>query len=41
LAIYGHAFKDKAVARLLPPDRAALEVVARLEALITIAAMIN
>jgi transposase-like protein len=29
LARYGQAFKDKAVARLLPPESAALEVVAR------------
>lgn len=27
--LYGQAFKDKAVARLLPPESAALEVVAR------------
>lgn len=29
MARYGQAFKDKAVARLLPPESAALEVVAR------------
>ena len=29
LARYGQAFKDKAVARLLPPESAALELVAR------------
>jgi transposase-like protein len=29
VARYGQAFKDKAVARLLPPESAALEVVAR------------
>jgi len=29
LARYGQAFKDRAVARLLPPESAALEVVAR------------
>jgi transposase len=29
LARYGQAFKDKAVARLLPPESAGLEVVAR------------
>ena len=29
MARYGQAFKDKAVARLLPPESADLEVVAR------------
>lgn len=29
MARYGQAFKDRAVARLLPPESAALEVVAR------------
>src|SRR2546427_7950354 len=29
VARYGQAFKDRAVARLLPPESAALEVVAR------------
>ena len=29
MARYGQSFKDKAVARLLPPESAALEVVAR------------
>ncbi len=29
MARYGQAFKDKAVARLLPPESAALELVAR------------
>ena len=29
MARYGQSFKDRAVARLLPPESAALEVVAR------------
>jgi transposase-like protein len=29
VARYGQAFKDRAVAKLLPPESAALEVVAR------------
>lgn len=29
VARYGQAFKDRAVARLLPPESSALEVVAR------------
>ena len=29
LARYGQAFKDRAVARLLPPESAALDLVAR------------
>jgi len=29
MARYGHAYKDRAVARLLPPESAAVEVVAR------------
>jgi transposase-like protein len=29
VARYGQAFKDKTVARLLPPESAALEVVSR------------
>jgi len=47
MARYGQAYKDRAVARLLPPESTAVEVVAResgvaagrLEAVITAAAM--